>query len=235
MTFDEVMLSLEQLSTEQTKRNYKSQGVHEPFFGVPTTAMRKLAKKLKGSHELALELYASGNYDAMYFAGMIADTDKMTEADFDNWMQSAYSHMLSDYIVSVTLAETNIAQEVADKWIKSDKELYKSAGWACYEWLLGSRRDEEFNIEKIKDMLRLVTASIHEQPNRTRYSMNGFLTAVGVSFLPLHDEAVIAAEKVGNVEIMSDKGKCSVVSAFDAIQTAKEKGRLGFKRKNVRC
>ncbi len=235
MTLEEVMHELEALATPQTKKVYQAHGVHEPHWGVPTTAMRGLAKKIKRNQPLAEQLYATGNYDAMYFAGMTADPKVMTEADFDRWMDAAYFFMLSDYVVSVSLAETTYAQAVADRWIDSGEELRMSAGWACYEWLLGSRPDSEFDPEKLKAMLDRATNTIHQQPNRTRYSMNGFVIAVGVSFLPLHEEAMIAAIKIEKVAVHTDKGACSVPVAAEAIQKAKDKGRLGFKRKGVRC
>ncbi|WP_249661864.1 DNA alkylation repair protein, partial [Lysinibacillus fusiformis] len=78
---------------------------------------------------LADKLYATGNYDAMYFAGVIADAKAMTVDDFDRWMDVAYFYMLSDYVVAVTLAEAPIPQEVADAWIASGEELRMSAGW----------------------------------------------------------------------------------------------------------
>ncbi|MDR2773383.1 MAG: DNA alkylation repair protein [Tannerella sp.] len=235
MTCEEVMSELESLATEQTKKIYRAHGVHDPHFGVPTTAMRQIAKKIKRNQPLAEQLYATGNYDAMYFAGMIADPKVMTADGFERWMDAAYFYMLSDYVVAVSLAETDYAQEVADKWIHSGEELRMSAGWACYEWLLGSRPDSEFNLEKIKTMLAMVAETIHNQPTRTRYSMNGFVIAAGVSFLPLHEEAMKTAVKIGKVNVSSEKGECSVPVAEDAIRKAKDKGRLGFKRKSVRC
>ena len=235
MTLEEVMRELELLATEQTKKVYRANGVREPHWGVPTTAMRAMAKKIKRNQPLAEQLYATGNYDAMYFAGMIADPKVMTEADFDRWMEAAYFFMLSDWVVSVSLAETHFAQAVADRWIASGKELHMSAGWACYEWLLGSRPDSEFDIEKLRTMLHTAANTIHTQPNRTRYSMNGFVIAVGISYLPLHHEALKAAEKIGTVSVTTAKGPCSVRYAMVEILKAKEKNRLGFKRKHVRC
>ncbi len=235
MTFEEVMHELESLATEQTKKIYGAHGVHEPHWGVPTMAMQPLAKKIKRNQPLAEQLYATENYDAMYFAGMIADPKVMTEADFDRWMNAAYFFMLSDYVVAVSLAETEFAQTVADRWIDSGEELRMSAGWACYEWLLGSRPDSEFDPEKIQMMLNIVADTIHNQRNRTRYSMNGFVITVGVSYLPRHDEAVKVAEKIGKVKVSTKKGPVSVPLATEAIQKAKDKNRLGFKRKSVRC
>lgn len=235
MDFAAVMLELSLLGNDRTKKTYQNNGAREPLFGTPTGAMRPLSKKTGVNQPLAEQLYASGNYDAMYFAGMIADPAAMTESDFDRWMDAAYFFMLSDFVVSVTLAESPFAQAVADKWIQSGDELRMSAGWSCYEWLLGSRKDSEFEREKLCAMLHTVTSTIHTQPNRTRYSMNGFVIAVGVSYLPLHSEALKAAESIDRVECSTPKGACAVPIALDAIQKATEKGRLGFKRKNVRC
>lgn len=88
--------------------------------------MKPIFKKTKINQPLAEQLYATGNYDAMYFAGIIADPNAMTEADYDRWMDAAYFYMLSDFVVAVTLAEADIAQEVADKWIASGEELRMS-------------------------------------------------------------------------------------------------------------
>jgi hypothetical protein len=135
MDFEMVMQELESLGKERTK-------------------------KIKKNQPLAEQLYTTGNYDAMYFAGVIADPKAMIEADFERWMDSAYFYMLSDYVVAVTLAETDIAQEVADQWIASGEELRMSAGWSCYCWLLGNRPDGEFSESKLAHMLIHVMVTI---------------------------------------------------------------------------
>ncbi len=235
MNVEEVMQELEALGKERTKKIYMSNGAHEPLFGVATGAMKPIAKKIKINQPLAEELYASGNYDAMYFAGIIADPKAMTESDFDRWMDSAYFYMLSDYVVAVTLAEADIAQQVADKWIASGEELRMSAGWSCYCWLLGNRKDIEFSEDKIATMLENVENSIHDSPERTKSAMNNFLTTVGVSYIPLHHMALATAKAVGLVELKKDNKKSSFLHAYESIQKEVDKGRIGFKRKYVRC
>src|SRR5690606_35057194 len=144
-------------------------------------AMKPIAKKIKINQSLAEELYATGNYDAMYFAGIIANPNTMTESDFNRWMDDAYFYMLSDYVVAVTLSEAEIAQDVADKWIDSGDELRMSAGWSCYRWLLGNRQDNEFSENKISNMLDRLKSSVHDSPERTKSAMNNFLYTVGIS------------------------------------------------------
>ncbi|WP_121614000.1 DNA alkylation repair protein [Mesobacillus foraminis] len=235
MDFETVMRELEALGKERTKKIYLSNGAHEPLFGVATGAMKPIARKIKINQRLAEELYATGNYDAMYFAGIIADPKAMTESDFDRWMDGAYFYMLSDYVVAVTLSESDLAQDVADKWIASGEELRMSAGWSCYCWLLGNRPDNEFSESKISNMLEIVKNSIHDSPERTKASMNNFLYTVGISYLPLNEKAIETAVEVGTVEVKREKKKSSFLNAYESIQKEMDRGKLGFKRKYVRC
>ncbi|MBD3920972.1 DNA alkylation repair protein [Paenibacillus sp. PR3] len=234
MNLESVMQELEALGKERLKKMYLSNGAHEPLFGVATGEMKPLFKKIKINQALADELYATGNYDAMYFAGIIADPNGMTEADYDRWMDGAYFYMLSDFVVSVTLSEADIAQQVADKWIASGDELRMSAGYSCYCWLLGNRKDSEFSEGKIAAMLETVRNTIHDAPLRAKYSMGNFLYTVAVSYVALHDKAVETVEAIGPVEVVKG-GKSAVLSTAANIQKAVDKNQLGFKRKHVRC
>jgi hypothetical protein len=65
--------------------------------------------------------------------------------------------------------------------------------------------------------------------------MNSFVITVGVSYLPLHDKAVSIAKAIGTVDMSGGKTRGSIPVASEEIQKAADKGRLGFKRKNVRC
>ncbi|MCI3922954.1 DNA alkylation repair protein [Paenibacillus sp. TRM 82003] len=231
MNVETVMQELEALGKERLKKMYVSNGAREPLFGVATGEMKPLARKIKIDQPLAEALYATGNYDAMYFAGIIADPKAMTSADYERWMDGAYFYMLSDFVVSVTLAEADIAQDVADRWIDSDEELRRSAGWSCYCWLLGSRPDREFTQAKLDDMLRRAEANIHDAPDRAKAAMNNFISTTAVSYSPLHDRAVETARTVGPVKMKNGK----TLHALETVQKAADRGRLGFKRKYVRC
>jgi hypothetical protein len=197
--------------------------------------MKPLKKRIGVDQALADELWDTGNYDAMYFAGMIADVCVMTEADFDRWMDGAYCAMLSDFVVAVTLAESDLAQSVAARWVRGGEENRASTGWACYEWLLGWRPDSYFEPETIRGLLELAAATIHEASPRLKRAMNKFIVAVGVSYQPLHDEALRTADDVRVVEVVTDGAIQPLASAAEQIRKAVGKGRIGFKRRAVRC
>ena len=235
MDFETVMQELEALGKERTKKTYIRNGAHEPLFGVATGAMKPLSRKIKINQELADQLYATGNYDAMYFAGIIADPNGMKEEDYERWMDGAYFYMLSDYVVAVTLAEADIAQEVADKWIASDEELRMSGGWSCYCWLLGNQPDTKFNVNKMASMLDQVEKTIHDALERTKSAMSNFIYTVAISYLPLHEKALETAKAIGLVEIKKDEKKTTILNTTEKIQKDLDRGYRGFKRKHVRC
>lgn len=230
-----VLEALKSLGKETTKRTYMNHGATEPLFGVTTGAMKPLAKQIKKDYPLSMALYATGNYDAMYLAGMIADPQAMTEEDFRLWMEGAYCYLLADYVVAAALAQTGFGEKLADSWIKSDKELYQSAGWSCYNWMISYWPDSRFDLSKLENMLHLAEESIHTRPNRTRYAMNGFVIAVGISCLPLHEQALETARRIGRVKMDMGPTSCKVPLAAAYIERAGEKGRLGFKRKPMYC
>lgn len=230
-----VLEELESLATPYTKKRYISNGAKEPLFGVPTGKMKPMSKEIVMDQELAEELYATDNFDAMYFAGIIAEPNEMSIEDYNRWMDDAYFFMLADSVVSVTLSESDIAEEVADEWIKSGKDLHMSAGWSTYCWLLGSRKDEEFSTDKLSEMLEYVKDNIQDMPPHAKDAMTNFVYTVGTSYVPLHEEALAIAKAIGEVEIERENKKSKIINAYENIQTQVEKDRIGFKRKYVRC
>jgi 3-methyladenine DNA glycosylase AlkD len=235
MTLEEILGALELAGTEKTKRNYQSHGAVEPVFGVTIKDLKPMAKLIGTDQPLARALYKTGNYDAMYLAGMIADTTVMTEAEFEEWMDQAYFYMISDYTVAIMLTEAEFAMSLADKWIKSGHELRASAGWSTYTWLLGSRPDAYFDYDALLEHLKDVQSRIHGASNRERYSMNNFVMAVALSYKSLHETAVEVAKTIGSITVDMGGTSCKVPEASVYIEKNIKQGRIGFKRKHVRC
>lgn len=235
MQWMEVMTELEKLGTERTKKVYLSNGAREPLFGVATGAMKPMAKQIKQNQALAEDLYATGNYDAMYFAGIIAEADRMTREDFERWVNQAYFYMLSDYVVAVTLTESLLNQTIANTWIQTPEELKQSAGWSTYCWSLGRWPDTSFQRDHLFDLLQLAGNQIHHAPVRVQYSLANFIHTVGLSYLPLHQEALSLAKEVGPISIERPGKKYQILDPYAWIIKDKHKNRIGFKRKYVRC
>ena len=238
MDVDLIKKKLEPLASKTTKKRYISQGAKEPLYGLTIKALKPMAKELKkleNCQELAFQLYDTGNYDLMYLAGMIVNPHQMTEDDFNRWLDKAYFFMISDYIVAVCLSETEISKTLASQWIQSDQPLYKSAGYSTYSWMLANRPDDYFEDEDIKEKLSRVKKNIHSSENPSKFAMYYFLYNVGLSYKPLHEEALKISKAIGEVSILQDDKKEKLYIPYDDIMKDVSKGRLGFKRKYVRC
>ncbi|MEG9298227.1 DNA alkylation repair protein [Mangrovibacillus sp. Mu-81] len=235
MTYEEIMGMLEELGTEQTKRIFMNHGVKEPYFGVKIGDMKKLVKYVKKDHELALRLYDSGNHDAMYLAGLSINPKLVTKETLEEWVRKAYWYMAAEYTVAGVAAESEYALELAREWIDSDEEMIAVCGWSTYANYLSITPDGELDLDEITALLERVRNSVHDERNRVRYVMNGFVLSVG-SYVPaLHEAAMDVAESIGKVHVDVGNTACKVPLASEYIKKVAAKDRVGVKRKTCIC
>src|SRR5690242_11862436 len=127
---EQVMAALEAKGSEQTRKTFARHGAPvDSMFGVRVGDLKEMARKITGNQELALALYDTGNSDAMYLAGMVADGRRMTKAQLNAWAKGATWSMIADSAVAGVAAESPHACELAMKWIDSITPLIASAGW----------------------------------------------------------------------------------------------------------
>ena len=235
--FDTIMKELESLGNSQTKKTYAAHGGKEPLFGVKVGDLNSLIKKykLKNSHDLALKLYSSGNYDAMYLAGLVADSAAMTKDTVMLWLSEAYCEMIAEYAVGSAASETAFAMELVRELIQSDKELYASCGYSMLAFYVMRVPDAELDKNELSSLLRKIESSIHTSPNRVRFQMNAAAAAVGTSVPDLFDEVFAAGERIGSVMIDTGGARIKVPSITEKLMKAKKYNRVGNKRKAGRC
>jgi 3-methyladenine DNA glycosylase AlkD len=235
MTVKEIMGELKKLGTEQTRKTWTNHGAKGEFFGVKIGDMKILKKKLKNDHVLSLELYDTGNADAMYFAGLISEPDKMSKAELQHWAETSSWHMLSEYPIAWVAAESRFGQELAMKWIKSKEERVASSGWSTYNCLLALKKDDELDLKEIEGLLEKIKLTIHEMPNRVRYTMNTFVISVGAYVKGLTKKAKATAKAVGLVKVNMGNTACKVPDALPYIEKIEAMGNVGKKKKTVFC
>jgi len=229
------MKELKSMGSESYKKLFVKHGAVEPFYGVKIEYLKKIVKRVKKNHQLALELYDTGNSDAMYLAGLIVDDAKMTKKDLQHWLKKAPWSMIYEYTVPWVAAESNYGYELALEWIDSNDEKIATSGWATLGGIVALRSNDELDIPKIKSLVQRVEKNIHKAPNRVRYVMNGFIIAVG-SYIPeLTSFAKDTSKRIGTVMVDMGDTACKVPSAADYIMKVEDRGKLGKKKKTVKC
>ncbi len=235
MTLEEVMRELESKGCESIKKTLMRHGAPEPFFGVKVGDLKPMQKKLKGQQELALELYATKNSDAMYLAGLIADGRKMTKKQLDQWASGATWHMIAGYTVPWVAAEHPDAVSLAVKWTASKKDLVATAGWSTLGSVAATVPDDEIPLEIFEKLLGVVPTALKSAGNRTRYAMNNFVICVGTYVAPLAEAAMKTAKKMGVVEVDMGDTDCKIPDAATYIIKSRKGAPTAPKRKDTRC
>lgn len=234
-TVEQIMKELEALGSETTKRVLLKHGAKEPLFAVKVGDMKPIQKRIKQNYPLALALYATGNSDAMYLAGLIADDMAMTKEDLRRWAEQAPWSLIAENTVAWVAAGSPFGYELALEWIDSPRETVATCGWATLSSLVGITEDAKLNLPGLQALLQRVETTLHSQPNRVRSTMNGFVISVATYVRPLTDRAIEVATNLGKVSIDVGDTACKVPDAVPYIQKCIAQNPTGKKRKTAKC
>ena len=118
MQVREVMQELERLGTEQNRKVYRRHGVCENFYGVSFANLEAMRKRIKKDHNLALQLWATGNHDGRVLVTKIADPAQMDLDTINAWLLD-----LDNYIIADSFADLVMKTLTPASW--------RRPGWAA--------------------------------------------------------------------------------------------------------
>jgi 3-methyladenine DNA glycosylase AlkD len=222
-TVSAVLARLESLGTEQTRKTYLRHAAREPLFGVRYADLYKLEKEIKRAfrktptqaHELARELWETGNHDARILATLIADPAQLDDATLDRWMGDAGAcHFLVDAVIGV-LENSPLAEARRDVWRRSEAEWTGRAGWRL---VARAAMNAATSDTYLAECLAEIEAGIHQAPNRKREAMNSALIAIGIRSPEWAEKATAAAGRIGKVHVDHGDTSCKTPDAAMYIQ-----------------
>lgn len=236
-TLETVMETLRVSGKPSFLKTYIRHGIPADLtFGVSNADLKVIAKSIKGRQDLALELFATGHFDAMYLAGIIVDGKKMTRAQLDSWAKGTQGiSTISNFTVAWAAIESSDGWELANEWIHSKEPRVACAGWSTLSGIVTVTPDEKIDMTKVCDLLDFVVKNIQSAENYQKSAMNTFVITVGSYVGPLHEKAKEAARAIGVVSIDHGDTDCKTKTALDSIEKMAASGKMGAKRKTVRC
>ena len=232
MEFNEVMTELESLGKEQTRKIYINHGADIPQFGVSISSLKKIAKKLKGNHEIGYKLLFSNNIDAMYMSQWIVDISKLTKYDLEKIIDSTNYYLLLDNLVALLAAKNkSISLDCLYDWIGNENPRYRQTAYSLYSYILGSYQNAKIDVTHVRETLTHVRKVIHNEENRVKYSMNNFVISAGSQIPELTAYSLECATEIGKVEVFMGKTACKVPHALNYIAKIDSMNNIGKKRK----
>lgn len=214
MELADVMQELEGLGRESHRKTYARHGITEPMFGVSYADFKIIVKKIKKNHNLAIQLWETGNYDARILATMIADPKQLSLEHIDTWVNQVHNYAITDAFAGMVANSPYIQPKMA-AWIEADSEMICCAGWNLLAHLASEHPDlpDEF----FYPYLSTIEHHIHEGKNRVRYNMNSALIAIGRRNDALKEKALGVAKVIGKVEVDHGPTYCKTPAAEEYI------------------
>ena len=196
MTFDEVINQLAAWGSEGFRAIYTRQGAGPNQFGVKMGDLRGLAKKLKTDHALALQLWASGNLDAMILATMLLDPRQLSESDVETMLAPLSYYRLVDELTFNAVARTAFARPLAQRWCAASDEWAGRAGWNVWiAQIIGGAQNLD-----CEALLSAISVGMKTAPVRKQEAMNRCLVEIAVHFPGLTQRCIEIGERLGRLD-----------------------------------
>lgn len=218
MQIDVVLTELESLGTAQNVKTYKRHGSGDDVFGVSYANLKKLRKKIGTNHDLAVELWQTGNTDARSLATMIADPDELSPTDATQWMKDV-TYPPHETEVAGVVARTTFGLSKMRQWRKQKSEYARTTGYAILNCMLKDDPDAVED-EECERILRDIEAEIHRSPNRARHAMVISVISIGIYKPELREEALEVGERIGDVQVDHGDTACKTPRIVPYIKKA---------------
>ena len=219
MTYDEAMAALEAAGGEQTRKTYMRHGATEPLFGVKFGDLRPLGKKIGTDHELAGQLWASGNADARLLACMVADPTAVTEDELDTWLADIDTYFLVDTFVAEIASKAPGQRQRAERWIASDRDRTAQAGWDLMNYVALS--DDDVPDAYFEAQLDIIGERLDGYGNWTRRSASNTITGIGLRNDDLEAAARQTAADMGQVDFDPGQTSCVMPDPIEYLEKPK--------------
>ncbi|MGE0058385.1 MAG: DNA alkylation repair protein [Dehalococcoidia bacterium] len=215
------MKELEAAGSERNRAIYRRHGAGDNQFGVSMSSLKALQKQIKTDQELAEQLWETGNQDARNLATLIADPKQVTAAQLDAWLGSTDYYWLVDLFTRHLVSKSPLARDRAEAWKDSTRDNTAQAGWNLIaEIAMADRGLPDAYFEPFIDEIE---RDIHVRTNRTRFSMNSALIAIGLRSPSLRAKAEAAAQQIGRVEVDHGDTGCVTPDAIPYIEKSWER------------
>jgi 3-methyladenine DNA glycosylase AlkD len=119
----------------------------ENRLGIQMPELRKLAKETGKNHNLALELWQTGIAEARILASMVAEPERLTEAQMDKMAADVDSWDVGDQTCMNLFEKTPLAWKKIQEWSQRDEEFVKRTAYgliACLAWHSRTATDQQF-------------------------------------------------------------------------------------------
>lgn len=164
---------------------------HGDDHGVNLTRLRALAKRLKTQHELALQLWATGDTAARLLATLVCKPKTFSAAELDAMVHDIRSPKLLDWFIVNVVKPSGLAEGLRSAW-KDDDDLVGRAGWS----LTTDRVVKDAKGLDLDALLDQIETEMKQAPAQKQWAMNHCLAEIGIHHPKLRKRAIGIGERL---------------------------------------
>lgn len=173
---------------------------HGDDHGVNLTKLRAVAKRLRTQHDLAGELWATGDTAARLLALLVCRPKTYGVDDLDTMLREAAAQArpkVLDWLVGYVVMKGPHAEELRVRWLDDPDPTVAAAGWALTADRVVKRPDGL----DLTGLLDTVEAEMKDAPERLQWAMNTCLAQIGIHHPAHRDRALAIGERL---EVLKD-------------------------------
>lgn len=193
MTLKETLEQLESISDEKTRSYNLKNGIGNNQYGVKLGDIRKLAKKIKTNHDLALELWETENFDAQMLAILIIKPKDLTADELDEMVRSVEYDRVADWLNAYVVKLHPDNEILRQKWMHDKNPMSARAGWN----LTSQRIVKNPEMVEIPALLERIENEMASSAPEAQWTMNFTLAEIGINHPEYRQKAIDIGEKLG--------------------------------------
>ncbi len=191
----EALESLEQMSTKHDYDNMARFGITaSKAFGVSVANIRKLAKELGRSHELAAELWETGWYEARMLSAFVDEPARVTPSQMDRWCRDFDNWGICDTLCFHLFDRTPHAWKKIEQWSDKRAEFVKRASFALLSSV--ALHDKKTGDEPFLESLPLIERAASDERNFVKKGVSWALRSVGRRNAALRKAAIALSRRL---------------------------------------
>ncbi|WP_016690803.1 DNA alkylation repair protein [Rhodococcus rhodochrous] len=170
---------------------------HGDDHGVNLSALRAVAKRVKTQHELAQQLWATGDTAARLLALLICRPKAFTVDELDAMVRETGTPKVHDWFVNYVVKKNPHIEELRGRWMTDPDPVVASAGWA----LTAERVVKNADGLDLSGLLDTIDARMRDAPERLQWAMNTCLAQIGIEHPDHRARALDIGERL---EVLKD-------------------------------
>jgi 3-methyladenine DNA glycosylase AlkD len=163
-------------------------------YGVPTPALRKLAREIGRDQTLSLQLWNTGIHDARHLAALVGDSARVTLAQMERWARDFASWDVVDGCCCHLFVRTPHAWKMELAWSRRKEEFVKRAGFALMAYL--AVHDKKAADQKFLRLLPVIRRGARDERHFVKKAVNWALRQIGKRNLRLNKSAIACGKSI---------------------------------------